>query len=135
MATESSHFWLGTFKTEKEFFDFFGEDQNYYSDKEDDNDEKYISEFAKSQGEYSVDHDFMECGFENDQISFEEKFSKYSYSSQWLAEAQKRLQNLGLNLEDINAAAFITSNEIKKPISIKNTNFNIIYIGEIEYEI
>ena len=131
MRTEISHFWLGKFKSEEEYFDFVGEDEAYYED--DDYEEKYISEFAKSQGENFLDHDFIESGFENEAISFEEKFSKYSYADQWIAEVKNRLHDQ--NLEDINTLIFISKNQIKNPISVMNSKFDLLYIGEIEYDI
>lgn len=131
MRTEISHFWLGKFKSEAEYFDFVGEDEAYYED--DDYEEKCISEFAKSQGENFLDHDFIESGFENEAVSFEEKFSKYSYADQWIAEVKNRLNNQ--NLEDINTLIFISKDQIEKPVSIINSKFDLLYIGEIEYDI
>lgn len=131
MRTEISHFWLGKFTSEEEYFDFVGEDEAYYED--DDYEEKYISEFAKSQGENFLDHDFIESGFENEAISFEEKFSKYSYADQWIAEVKNRLNNQ--NLEDINTLIFISKDQIKNPVSVMNSKFDLLYIGEIEYDI
>lgn len=131
MRTEISHFWLGKFTSEEEYFDFVGENEAYYED--DDYEEKYISEFAKSQSENFLDHDFIESGFENEAVSFEEKFSKYSYADQWIAEVKNRLNNQ--NLEDINTLIFISKNQIKNPVSVMNSKFDLLYIGEIEYNI
>jgi len=131
MRTEISHFWLGKFKSEEEYFDFVGEDESYYEDEDDEG--KYISEFAKSQGENFLDHDFIESGFENEAISLEEKFSKYSYADQWIAEVKNRLNNQ--NLEDINTLIFISKDQIENPVSIINSKFDLLYIGEIEYDI
>jgi hypothetical protein len=50
MRTEISHFWIGTFKNESDFGNFFRETENYYEN-ESEMDEKYISEFARSQNE------------------------------------------------------------------------------------
>lgn len=133
MRTEISYFWFGRFESEKEYFDFVGEDELYYED--DNYDEKYISEFAKSQSEYFLDHDFIESGFENEGISFEEKFVGYSYGKQWISEAKERLMNLNQNLEEINTIVFISKNQIKNPVSISDAKFNLLYIGEIEYDI
>ena len=133
MRTEISHFWVGTFKNESDFGNFFGEAENYYED-EREIDEKYISEFAKSQNENWYDHDFFECGFENEKISFEQNFSKYSYSKQWLTELKNRVEQRQLNLQ-INSIAFITKAEIENPSSVKGDNFELIYMGEIEYKI
>ena len=133
MRTEISYFWFGKFESEKEYFDFVGEDEAYYED--DDYEEKYISEFAKSQSEHFLDHDFMESGFENEAISFEEKFVGYSYGTQWISEAKERLMHLNKDLEEINTLVFISKNQIKNPVSIADAKFNLLYIGEIEYDI
>ena len=133
MKTETSHFWLGKFKSEEEYFDFVGEDNAYYED--DEVEEKFISDFAKSQGENFLDHDFMESGFENEAISFEEKFLKYSYAKQWIAEVKKRLIDQNQDLEDVNTLVFISKDQIEKPVSIMNSKFDLLYIGEIEYDI
>lgn len=130
MRKETSHFWFGNFKTEEAYFDFVGEREDYYLDDEEE-DEKYISEFARSQGKHFLDHDFMESGFANEAISFEEKFKIYSYSSQWTKIAKERLENLNYNLTQINTVVFITKELIKNPVSVDH----LLYIGEIEYEI
>ena len=133
MRTEISHFWFGKFKSEDEYFDFIGEDESYYS--EDDIEGKYLSEFAKSQDRNHLDHDFMESGFEDENILFEDKFEKYSYASEWILKAKENLIQLNQNIEEINTVVFISKDQIKNPVSINNSNFKLLYIGEIEYEI
>ncbi len=133
MRTETCHFWLGKFKTEEDYFDFIGEDENYYEN--DDIEDEYISEFAKSQRENFLDHDFMESGFENEDIPFEEKFLQYSYAEEWIVEVKQRLIALNQNSEEINTVVFISKNQIKNPVSVTNSKFDLLYIGEIEYEI
>lgn len=133
MRTETSHFWFGKFRSEEDYFDFLGESETYYEN--DDIEEKYISEFAKSQNEHFLDHDFMESGFENGDISFEDKFVGYSYGTQWISEAKERLMHLNKNLEEINTLVFISKNQIMNPVSIVDAKLNLLYIGEIEYDI
>lgn len=133
IKTEISHFWFGEFKSEEDYFDFLGESETYYED--DDVEEKYISEFAKSQKENSLDHDFMESGFENQDVSFEEKFVNYSYYDQWIVEVKNKLCDLNQNLDKINTVVFISKDQIEKPVSVTNLKFDLFYIGEIEYEI
>ncbi|WP_394775966.1 immunity 22 family protein [Flavobacterium sp.] len=133
MKTETCHFWFGKFESEKEYFDFVGEDPAFYEDEVSDEDQKYISEFAKSQNENFLDHDFIESGFENQDISFEDKFVGYSYSDKWILEAQNRL--VDQNLQEINTIIFISKNQIETPVTITNSKFRLLYIGEIEYEI
>lgn len=133
MRTEICHFWFGKFKSEDEYFDFIGEDESYYSEEE--IDEKYLSEFAKSQDRNHLDNDFMESGFEDENIAFEHKFLKNSYASKWILEAKEKLIQQNQKIEEINTVVFISKDQIKNPVSIKNSNFNLLYIGEIEYEI
>jgi len=133
MNKETSHFWFGRFRSEEEYFDFLGEDESYYN--EDDIDGKYLSEFAKSQDRNHLDHDFMESGFEDENISFEEKFLKYSYASEWIFEAKRKLIEQNQNIEEINTLVFILKDQIKNPVSLKSSKFELLYIGEIEYNI
>jgi hypothetical protein len=129
---ETCDFWIGHFQDSKDYFDFFGENSQFYKD---DNDigEKYISEFAKSQGETWIDHDFTESGFEDGKDSLNDKFKKYSYSDQWIPEVINRTD--GISLKDINVIVFVTKGEIEKPTSVTNSKFSLIYIGQIEYDI
>lgn len=133
MRTEISHFWAGYFQQEADFFDFFEEDENGFDEDLPFN-EQYISKFARSQNENWYDHDFFECGFEADQsLSTEEKLSDYSYSEQWLPEILDRISRLGIT--EINAFALISKEEIKNPVSLEHPGIQLIYLGEIEYEI
>lgn len=135
MRIEISHFWFGKSTSKDHYFDFCAESEDYYLEDDVNEDEKYISEFAKSQDENWLDHDFMESGFEDQEISFEEKFIAYSYASQWLPESKKRLAKENYNLSEINTIIFISKDQIEKPVSIDNLDCNLLYIGEIEYEI
>lgn len=133
MRKETSHFWAGYFRDEADFFDFFEEAEDGL-DEDLPFEQKYISKFARSQNENWYDHDFFECGFEEDETaSIEEKLSNYSYSDQWLPEITMRINKLGIT--EINAFAIISKEEIKNPVSVVHTGFKLIYLGEIEYEI
>lgn len=133
MSKEVSHFWVGAFESKSAFDNFFGEASNYYEDERDVT-EKYISEFAKSQNENWFDHDFFECGFEEDKTSIENRFSKYSYSQQWLNELKKRINELQPDFQ-INSIAFINKNGIANPKSVKAEKIELLYLGTIEYVI
>lgn len=133
MRTETAHFWVGNFKDEDELADFFGEDAGYYDDEdESEEDEKSISEFAKSQNEIWIDHDFFECGFEEEAASFEEQFENYSYAEEWISELKLRAEKCPF---PINAIAFINKEEIKNPVSVSTDEFELMYLGEITYNI
>ena len=132
MGTEISHFWVGFFNRENDYFDFFAEKPDFYID-EKDLEEKYISEFAESQGVNWIDHDLMECGFENSEKSLSERFKGYSYSKEWLQEMEYRIEKNSIG--KVNAIAFVTKRAIGNPTNVIRDNFSLIYIGEIEYEI
>ncbi|MFD1000343.1 immunity 22 family protein [Ohtaekwangia kribbensis] len=129
---EICDFWIGKFDNSTDYFDFVGENPEFYQD-EADIDEKYISKFAKSQRENWIDHDFMESGLENGEESFFERFKKYSYSDQWIKTLSERISET--DLSEINTVIFITKGRIKNPISISESNFTLRYIGQIEYTI
>ena len=129
---ESCDFWIGKFENSNEYFDFIGENPEFYKD-EADISEKYISKFAKSQNENWIDHDFMESGYEDGQESFFEKFRKYSYSDKWMRNISEIIGEA--NLGDINTIVFITTGRIKTPISVSEPKFTLRYIGQIEYDI
>ena len=130
--TEICDFWIGRFDNDNDYFDFIGEDPEFYQD-EADVDQKYISKFAKSQGEHWIDHDFMESGFENGENSFFDRFKKYSYSDQWIGKLSEKVSET--DLSDINTVIFITKGRIKNPTSISAANFTLRHIGQIEYNI
>ena len=130
--TEICDFWIGSFGNSDDYFDFFGENPEFFQDDTDSN-EKYISKFAKSQNENWIDHDFMESGFENGKEPFVEKFKKYSYSDQWITVLSDKTG--GNALRDINTIIFITKGRIKQPTSVSDAKFMLQYVGQIEYKI
>ncbi|MBO9700349.1 MAG: immunity 22 family protein [Sporocytophaga sp.] len=132
MRKEVSDFWIGSFDSKDEYFNFFGENPDFYQD-EDDIEEKYISKFAESQSENWIDHDFMESGFEDGNGTFIERFKKYSYSDQWITELSGKAKES--DLKKINTIVFITKGRIKKPVSISTSEYSLQYIGQIEYYI
>ena len=132
MRIEICHFWVGFFEKENDFFDFLGEDPNYYKD-ERDLDEKYISKFAESQSVNWIDHDLMECGFQNSDSSLAERFKGYSYSKEWIPEIERRIKIH--KIDKVNSIVFVTKRAIKKPIDVIRENISLIYVGEIEYGI
>jgi len=75
----------------------------------------------------------MESGFENGNESFAEKFSKYSYSDQWIKVVADKIKEG--NLGDINTVVFIRKRGIENPISVSDRKFTLHYIGQIEYDI
>ena len=132
MKRKTYQFWVGTFGNENDLFDFVVESPDYYEDEEN-LDDKYISKFAESQGENWIDHDCIECGFQDVNLSLTERFQDYSYSEQWLPEIEQRIKQN--KIEKVNSIVFVAKGEIKKPTDVKQENFSLIYVGEIECEI
>lgn len=138
MRTETSHFYVGYFPDEDDYFEFVGESENYYDEDEDaaenDAEEKYISAFARSQGETWLDHDFMESVFNEEPVPLTEKFGDASYAEEWADELQRRIDASG-NTSEINTLVFISKDQIHQPVSVKTDTFHLLYMGEIEYKI
>ncbi|WP_394747432.1 immunity 22 family protein [Spongiimicrobium salis] len=129
--TEKSHFWVGRFTSEELYFDFVGEDHSRYE--LEDYDDVPISKFAASQGEVWIDHDFMESGFEEPQAHIKEQFGHYSYAKNWGTELEQ--QCAGRIPKNSNVLVFLNENQIAKPQSVEGPDFELIYIGVLEYEI
>jgi len=123
---EVSHFFLGRVSKLSNYNDFIEE---YYGD----DDDAPLSKFCESQGEYYIDHDFMEVGEREEEPSLAAFFKSYSYSESWSAGVLE--EALSLNLEDANVLIFITKDQIEKPRSVKGDGFEIVYIGEFGYPI
>ncbi|HBV16092.1 immunity 22 family protein [Chryseobacterium carnipullorum] len=132
MEKEISHFWLGYFKNEDDFNDFAEEDESYYIEEE--NEDLYVSKFAESQKIQWFDYDFLEYGFEDENLGIYEKFTDYSYADQWLPIVEQKINELGLETP-VNAIIFGTKNVIPNPVSVNEEEYALYYIGEIEYNI
>lgn len=132
MEKEISHFWLGYFKNEDDFNDFVEEDESYYIEEE--NEDLYVSKFAESQKIQWFDYDFLEYGFEDENLGIYEKFTDYSYADQWLPIVEQKINELGLETP-VNAIIFGTKNVIPNPVSVNEEEYALYYIGEIEYNI
>lgn len=132
MEKEISHFWLGYFKNEDDFNNFAEEDESYYIEEE--NEDLYVSKFAESQKIQWFDYDFLEYGFEDENLGIYEKFTDYSYADQWLPIVEQKINELGLETP-VNAIIFGTKNVIPNPVSVNEEEYALYYIGEIEYNI
>jgi Immunity protein 22 len=126
-STETSHFFLGRFRSAQQFGEFLKED---YSK---DDDDTPLSPFYGSQGETFCDHDFMEHGFRDKEPTLKEFFAPYSYAEHWAEELAKRAADAGL--DDANALIFITDSEIANPRSVSGDGFTLTYLGKIKYSI
>ncbi|NML69748.1 hypothetical protein HHL23_08060 [Chryseobacterium sp. RP-3-3] len=132
MEKEISHFWLGYFKNEDDFNDFAEEDESYYTEEE--NEDLYVSKFAKSQKIQWFDYDFLEYGFEDESLGIYEKFTDYSYADQWLPIVEQKINELGLETP-VNAIIFANKHAIPNPVSVNEEEYALYYIGEIAYNI
>lgn len=132
MEKEISHFWLGYFKNEDDFNDFAEEDESYYTEEE--NEDLYVSKFGESQKIQWFDYDFMEYGFEDENLGIYEKFTDYSYADQWLPIVEQKINELGLETP-VNAIIFANKHVIPNPVSVNEEEYALYYIGEIEYNV
>ena len=126
-STETSHFFLGRFRSKSQFAKFLKED---YSK---DDDDTPLSPFYGSQGQTFCDHDFLEHGFRETERTLKEFFAPYSYAEHWAGELAKRADDAGL--QDANSLIFISKAEIRKPRSVKGDGFTLTYLGVIKYPI
>lgn len=130
MDKEISHFWLGYFKDEESFYSFVEEDENYYIEEE--TEDQYVSKFAESQGIKWFDDDFIEYGFEDENLGLYEKFSEYSYADEWLPILENRLNEMNLDTP-VNAIIFASRFAIPNPVSVDGEENKLYYMGEIEF--
>lgn len=141
-----SQFWVGQFDSRQRFDDFVGENPDYWSEEEEDEDEEEeeedipMSPFAASQGEIWIDEDFMEAGYNDDNVAMPEKFRGYSYWEQWGEPLTRKLASLGI--EDVNALIMLGIDEppngsehlqVTDPQSHKAEGINLVFVGEIEH--
>jgi len=132
MEKETSHFWLGYFKNEEDFYHFIEEDETYYTEEEDE--DQYVSKFAETQNIHWFDDDFLEYGFEDESLGIYEKFTDYSYADQWLPAVEQKINELGLETP-VNAIILAKKYAIPNPVSVDDEEYALYYIGEIEYNI
>ena len=70
--------WLGYFNSQEEFDDFIAED---YDLEKEDEDDYGVSRFMKKFGLEWIDHDFMECSFQENTTSYAKLLNEHSYLS------------------------------------------------------
>jgi hypothetical protein len=136
----TSQFWIGTFDSEKRFNEFVGEDPDYWSEENEDNDDIPLNKFISSQNETWFDHDFIEAGYNAKEGSVLEKFGSYSYVNQWANAVSDKMTELGL--DSINAFIMMGIDQppngsrylqVSNPCSFKSEGIDLVYIGEYEY--
>jgi hypothetical protein len=128
--SETSHFWLGRFVSEKALARYLVE---VYDEDDVDREHTPLSEFARDQGEKWYDHDFMEHGYRPEASSVEELVAGHSYSEQWAAELARRATEAGLVGD--NMVVSISQDQIDAPRSVKGDGYWLHYLGTIRYRI
>jgi hypothetical protein len=129
MPGYNAHFWAGRFESQALLEEFFEES---YSDEED----IPVSMFAESQGETWIDHDLIECGYEENDLPVEEKFAGYSYAAKWMPEFKRRITELGL--PGVNTIVMCSIDESAPPIAepqpFNGDGYLAAYLGVLELE-
>lgn len=154
----TSQFWVGYCDDPDEITDFFSEDAYYaklqnladkfdkgkidnveYEKQERQLDDCPITDFAKSQGEKFIDHDFIEWRWEPECKPLNEMFSGTSWIEMWANLVTERAYGLGV--EKINCFVMVGLNEsvsppqkIKKPSDIRLSSGSLVFIGEVTHD-
>jgi len=135
----TSQFWAGKFADEDMFNGFVVEDPDHYAEENEDKDYP-ISKFAASQGEWFYDHDFMEVTFSEEKTRTGEKFN-ISWIDKWADEFDQRIKKHGVS--DVNSIVMMVVDnppngkphrQISNPVSVSGEGFELVYLGEIEYD-
>ena len=145
--TETADFWVGVFRDESTFYEYFGESDEYYR-RLDDNPAFVavprkgnprtpgtipLSRFIGDQGQDWYDHDMAEMGFSAEATTIQELVDGYSYSDQWADELALRVTQLDIG--SVNAFCFITSGTVTHAKSVKCVDFVLEYVGQITYQV
>lgn len=133
-----AQFWIGTIESEGLFGDFMGENPAYWEAEDPTEEGIPLSRFIESQGETWFDHDFLECGYDNTPGCLTERFSPYSFASQWVPVIEAKMASLGI--ESINTFIMLGIDEksdgtrgcqVKHPRAHREAGIDLVFIGEI----
>ncbi|WP_185964293.1 immunity 22 family protein [Aliikangiella marina] len=136
----TSQFWVGKFDSSERFYNFVGEDPEYWSEENEGRNDFPLSKFIASQNQTWFDHDFIEAGFNQAETGVREKFKAYSYIEQWADRVEEKAKLLGM--EDLNAFIMMGIDESPKqerhlqvstPCSYKAEGIKLVYLGEFSY--
>ena len=111
--------WLGAFASEARLEVFFEET---YGD-----DDTPISEFARCQGEWFYDHDFVERGFRAPTQVVRELLLGHSFSRSFV-EPLEAATGPALRAP-ANTVVLVWGREIKSPRSVRGTDFDLEFVG------
>lgn len=121
MPMETSHIWLGLFKSE--------EDLDTYFEEQYDGDDEPINRFAADQGEMYYDHDWVERGFCYSG-NLRELIGGASYSSDYLTDVIAAANELGIGTA--NTFILADSNEFDAPRTVNTDKYKLWYIGKFK---
>ena len=137
----TSQFWVGKFDSSEIFYEFMGENPEFWTDENEELENIPLSAFIASQGKKWYDHDFLESGYNDKGISLLEKFGEYSYSSQWSIPVEEKVKLL--EIDNVNSFIMMGIDDmpngkrhlqVLEPCSFKSEGIELIYIGEFSYE-
>ena len=118
MPMDTSHFWLGVFKSEDHLGAYFEEQY--------DDDDIPVNQFAADQGEMRYDHDWVERGFLKSG-ALHELIKRASYSSDYLHDVIAAATALGIGAA--NTFILADCNEFDDPKAVNADEYGLWYIG------
>jgi hypothetical protein len=128
MEENVAHFWAGTFEN-KDLFDAF------YAEKYRASTTQPVSKFAASQNLTWLDHDFVEAGYQPEDVTAREKFRNYSWANLWMDEFEKRIAAQGITEVNTLIMVFLDKEDdpIRTPKAIQQPGINMAYLGKIKF--
>ena len=123
---DTCHFWVGRLP-EALANEYFSE---MYNEEDEDT---HLSLFGRDQGEKWYDHDYLEYGYSETEVTIQKLVEGYSYSDQWAEEFARRVADAGLS--GCNWFAFINQEEVDQPRSVQGEDYWVHYLGTITYSI
>jgi len=158
VKTLTSQFWVGWCDDPDEITKFFSEESHYakfreletklangeiddkeYDKREQELEDNPITEFAKSQGEQFIDHDFIEWRWEPDCKPLVEMFSGSSWVEMWAEKVKERAKDLGVGKINCFVMVGLDSGatppqEVEKLCDIQLRSGTLTFIGEITHD-
>lgn len=146
--TETSDFWLGVFANEDAYWECFGESDDYCNVLKPGPATVELprrgappDEHHQARTKFLADHDQIdfynngvaEAGFNPHAQSIVDLVGPYSYSAHYAEELSRRAGELGVI--GINTFVFVGSGEILKPRTIRQSNYQLYYVGPITHSI
>lgn len=118
-SLEACDIWLGQFGPDAP--------EDYFEERYED-DDGWISQFAREQGEKRYDHDFVEISFVDDMESVRSFVAGHSYHDTYLEAVVERAA--ALNIERINVFVLAGKNQFQRPRSASGPGYRLEYLGK-----